>query len=316
MTPEVKFSKGTIKSTIKAVVVLCIILWILSGTYVIKADEAGVVRRFGVVLPAPVTPGIHYHFPYPISKVTRLQVTQVSSLAVGFVAEGDGEGTPYVGQEKAEFLTGDENIIHCQAVVKWSISDPIAYVTSSADAKLLLRNLAEGALLFELGMTSVDDAFQKRGRILENVSARLAAPIQELNIGIGVVSVDLKQLAPPSSVANSFKEVASAREDAARLIHEAEGYQNEAMPKARADARQLRTSAQAYKEKMINQATGDADRFSLLYAEYKKNPSVTTQRLYLESMEQVLPRLQKYVLGTKAGERAAKVTMFMDEIRN
>ena len=304
-----------IQQTVKVVLAICAFMWLISGVYAIRAEEEGVIRQFGRVQPTPVKPGIHYHFPAPISKVFKLKVTQVNSMNVGFVPEEKEEsGFFSLSDELAEFLTGDENIILCKLVVQWSISDPIAYVTSSIQPEKLLKEMVESSLMAELAITPVDEALtNKRVQILNNVKRRLAQPINDMNIGIGIVAIDLRELTPPLTVANAFKEVASAREDAARLVHEAEGYQNEAFPKARGKAQKQITDAESYRQKIINQAKGDAGRFELLYAEYKKSPSITRERLFLENMELVLPRIKKYVLGTKASEKAAKITLFMDE---
>ncbi len=303
--------------TLRVVAVLILILWLLSGVYVIKPEEAGVVRSFGNVFPTPDKPGFHYHLPYPLTSVTRLKVTQINSLPVGFSSEEQKTGVALsFEEEKAEFLTGDDNILHCMLAVQWSISDPIAYVVSSQDPQGLLRAQAETALMAEIGVTSVDDALtSKRVRIINNVKKRLSDSMDGLSSGIGIVAVDLKKLAPPASVAGAFKEVASAREDAARLVHEAEGYQNEAFPKARGQSTRQEAEASAYLAKVVNRANGEAERFEMLLTEYQKNPSLTSQRLYLETMDEVLPRLKKYVLGTEAAEKTATITLFMDEIQ-
>ena len=309
----------TIGPSLRGVALVCLLMWVVSGIYVVKADEAGVVRQFGRVLPIPEKPGIHYHLPYPISAVTRPKVTQVKSLAIGFdPTQDETTFTSPIANEQAEFLTGDDNIIQCKLIVQWSISDPIAYTVASQTPETLLLSLAESSMMEELGGTTVDDALtSKKVAILNNLKGRVSTELDRLNVGIGLVALDLKELAPPATanVAHAFKDVASAREDAARMIHESEGYRNEAFPKARGEAVKLRADADAYKNRVVNLATGDAERFSLLRAEYQKSPSVTRRRLFLETMDEVMPRLKKYLLGTPAGERATKVTLFMDEIK-
>lgn len=305
---------GPLLSTIQMVIFLSLLMWVFSGIYVIKADQAGVIRRFGKMMPLAVKPGIHYHFPYPIDSVTRLPLTKVHSLAIGFDPKIKDERDLF-SQEQSEFLTGDENIIHCRLLVQWSISDPIAYITSIENPNELLVYLTENTLMTKLGITSVDDALTRnRVQITNNVKQELDWQLSIMNVGISVVAVDLNSMSPPASVANAFKEVASAREDAARMIHVAQGYQNEAKPKSLGDARSMITLARAHEEKVVNTATGDAQRFTLLLKEYRKSPSLTRQRLWLETMEKTYPRMIKYMLGTKAAEKASSVTLFMDEL--
>ncbi len=313
MNMNILKDKNPISSTVKIVLVLSLVMWIISGTYVIKADEAGAVKRFGKMVPVSVTPGIHYHFPYPIDSVIRLPVTKVNSLAIGFNPEIDDE-LDLTTSEMSEFLTGDENIIHCQLTVQWSISDPIAYLSSSDDPVKLLNYLAQTIIMRELGKTSVDGALTKnRNSILNNVKTALDHQLNIMNIGIGIITVDLNRMMPPYSVAAAFKEVASAREEAASLIHDAEGYQNEAKPKSLGDAHKMLTDAKAHHNKVINMAQGDAQRFLLLLAEYRKSPALTRQRLWLETMERVYPKMSKYILGTKRAEKTSSITLFTDE---
>lgn len=312
-------NQGPIAKTLRVVAVLALVLWAVSGIYVVKADEAGVVWCLGRVLPIPVKSGIHYHWPYPIAKVTKPKVTQIKSLAIGFDPTEPAKPllTP-LSNEQAEFLTGDENIIHCKLIVQWSICDPIAYSLRAVEPEKLLRVQVESALMAELGVARIDEALtDQKAAILLSLKRRIAQQLEVLEAGVGVIAIDLKELAPPSTanVAHAFKDVASAREDAARMTHEAEGYRNEAFPKARGQAQQRITEARAYHERVANQAKGDAERFSLLYTAYRENPSVTRRRLYLETVDRVMPRMKKYLLGTKAGERATTITVFMDEIK-
>lgn len=331
-----------ILKTVRTVFVLSILLWVVSGIYIVKADEAGVVRRFGKILPIIMKPGIHYHLPFPVESVIKPRVTEVKSLQIGFPISmekpdkfgalkksreeiyGALEGIAVKNEnyfpapasdEQSEFLTGDENIIHGRLILQYSISDPIAYLTSTNDIGRLLRAVTESSFTAELGISTVDDALTSgKVRIINNIRRRVQNSLDETNAGIGVVAVDLKDLVPPAQVEDAFKDVFSARGDAARMVHEAEGAMNEALPKARGDAERMVAAADAYRMEVVNHATGDADRFNHLCAEYRKSPLETRNRLYLEAMDQVMPRVKKYLLGTKAGEKATKVTLFMDDL--
>lgn len=318
------------------------LLWVLSGIYVIKADEMGVVRRFGKIMPVGSQPGIHYHLPYPVETVAKPRVTEVKSLKVGAdtsweqqrdlpdlkkikseivdAYEGDsnirqGFFAKPIESEQSEFLTGDENIIHAQLILQWSISNPIAYLSIGKDVEQLLSGLAESTFTKLIGSVSVDEALtSQKAQILNQFRRNIQDKIDAMGLGVGVVAVDLVQLKPPKNVEEAFKEVASAKGDAARLIHEAEGYQNESLPKARSESNAAIASAQAYFDQVVHKAIGDSQRFVLILTEYKRNPAQTRKRLYMEAMDTVLPRMKKYFMATKGGEKATKITLFMDEL--
>ena len=309
-----------IRSTIKVLLILIAAIWVLSGIFVVNADEAAVIRILGRVQPGVLEPGIHYHFPYPISSATTLKAREVKTLNIGF--EQQKEQTTEEKQElfyffsdwRSEFLTGDENIIHGKVTVQWSIADPVAYLTAVQEPMRLLEDIAREYMMRELGAMEVDEALtNKKLAIVTNLRSHLQQRLNEIGTGIVVVVVTMNELGPPKTVAASFKDVASAKGDANRMIHEAEGDQNERLPAARGQAQQLRTEAASYKERVINQAQGDAARFDLLYQEYKKNPSVTRQRLYLEAMEEVMPRVKKYTLSSDTATDTTRVTIFLNE---
>ncbi|NLH50602.1 MAG: FtsH protease activity modulator HflK [Myxococcales bacterium] len=332
----------SVRKTARTVLMICVLLWLVSGLYIVKADEAGVVRRFGRVLPIIMKPGIHYHLPYPLESLVRPRTTEVKSMPIGFPVAPKADGDfktleksrqeiygameevavksenfypALASDEQSEYLTGDENIIHGRLILQYSISDPIAYLTAVSDIEALLRNVTEAAFMAELGATSVDDALTSgKVAIINNIRRAIQTRLDEIGAGIAVVAVDLRDLVPPREVENAFKDVFSARGDAARMIHEAEGAMNEALPQARGEAERTVASAEAYQLEATNHATGDAERFNHLFVEYHKSPAETRKRLYLETMSQVFPRMKKYFLGTKAGEKSTKVTLFMDEL--
>jgi modulator of FtsH protease HflK len=310
----------SLRGTFRGVLIVSMILWITSGIYVVKADEAGVVRVFGKVQPVPVSPGVHYHWPFPIASVDRPKVTQVKSLSIGFTPEGsESEKDFYVStymDEQSEFLTGDQNIIHAKLIVQWSISDPIAFLTQADNPKALLKSTTEAAIAVELSRSAVDDALTSgKVAVINNIRRNVQDRLDALETGVGIVTVDLKELTPPAAVASAFKDVASARGDAARMVHEAEGYENEGLPAARGKAGKMIGASEGYRNEVVRRATGDAERFTLLLTEYRKNPSVTEKRLILETMDEVMPRMKKYLMATQAGERAARMTLFMDELQ-
>jgi modulator of FtsH protease HflK len=319
MAPKSKYSK--LARTLKFLALLCVPLWAISGIYVVNADEKAVVHIFGKVSPQVIGPGIHYRMPYPIATVVKLNANEIKTLLVGRSAPVSGQGRPvedgpdYLYSDwQSEFLTGDENILHGKVTVQWSISDPVAYLTALRAPEEAMRSMAEEILMKKLSSMRVDDAFtSKKLEIIANMREVLGQRLDAVGAGIVVVAVSVGDMAPPRTVAASFKDVASARGDANRVLHEAEGDRNERIPKARGRAQKLTSASEAYREKVINEARGDADRFSLLLAEYKKNPSVTWRRLYLETMEEVLPRVKKYTIADDAAQKATTLTLFLND---
>ncbi len=312
---------SNVKRTFRLLAVLGVALWVISGIYVVNADQKAVVRVFGKVSPRAIESGIHYRVPYPVSAVMKLNANEIKTLVVGVSASPSGQDTlsednlvSLYSDWQSEFLTGDENILHSKVTVQWSISDPIAYLTVMQRPEETMRGMAEETLMKQLGSMHVDDALTSRKlEIIANMRELLGQRLDALGAGIVVVAVSVGDMAPPRTVAAAFKDVASARGDANRVVHEAEGDRYERIPRARGRAQKRKSKAEAYKEKVINEARGDADRFSLLLSEYKKNPSITWRRLYLETMEEILPRMKKYTIADDAAQKATTITLFLND---
>jgi membrane protease subunit HflK len=270
-------------------------LWILSGVYLVAPDQQAVVTRFGAVVEPRVFPGIHYALPWPVDSVAKLKVQQLQRLVIG----GDlpdgvlGRTQPLISQ----FLTGDQNIINMRVVVQYSVSVPTDYLFRSQDATRAVGAAVEAELARRVAHKGVDAILTtEKAAIQEEVRAAAQARINDYGSGVLISTVNIDSVTPPAEASDAFRDVASARADASRIVNEAEGYANDVVPKARGEARQLLESAQAYRERKINEATGDAARFSAVAAEYAKAAHVTGERLYMETMEQILPRIRKLIV--------------------
>jgi len=270
-------------------------LWLLSGVYIVSADQQAVVTRFGQVIEPRVFPGIHISLPWPIDRVTRLKVRQLQRLVVG----GDlpdgvlGRTQPLASQ----FLTGDQNIINLRAVVQYSVDMPADYLFHSQDVARGVTSAVETELARRIGRRTVD-AVLTTDKIAIQEEARVAAQklIDAYGAGVRVASINIESMTPPPDAAEAFRDVASARADAARIYNEALGYANDEIPKARGEAQQMTESAAAYKETKIDEANGDAARFNLVADEYARASAVNGRRLYLETLEQVLPKIKKLIV--------------------
>ena len=284
-------------------------LWLLSGIYIINPDEQGVVLRFGKY-ERTEGPGPHYAWPVPIETVYKPQVTQVLRSEVGFRSVGQSatfqQGQVRTIPEEASMLTGDENIVNVQFSVQYKISDPVQYLFNVSAPAALVRNAAEAAMREVIGNSQIDSAITDGKLKIQSEATQLLQQIlNRYGAGIHVIAVQLQDVHPPQDVIEAFKDVASAREDKSRIINEAEAYRNELLPKARGQAAAMRNQAEAYSATRVRNAEGDASRFDALRVEYEKAPKVTKQRLYYETMEDILAGAgEKVLMDGAAAARA------------
>ena len=202
-------------------------------------------------------------------------------------------------------LTGDENIVNVQFSVQYKISNPVEYLFNVVDQPALVRNAAEAAMREVIGNSQIDSAITDgKLKIQSDATQLLQQILNRYAAGIQIIAVQLQDVHPPKDVIDAFKDVASAREDKSRIINEAEAYRNELLPKARGQAAAIRNEAEAYAAKRVQTAKGEADRFSALRTEYEKAPKVMEQRLYYETVEEILSgSKEKVLMDTGAAER-------------
>ena len=269
-----------------------LLLWLLTGIYIVKADQQAVVTRFGGVVEPRVMPGIHMALPWPIDRVARLKVQQLQRLVIG--GELPDTVTGRAQPLQSQFITGDQNIISMRVVVQYSVGVPADYLFRNENVARSVGAAVETAMAQRIANRNVDAILTTEKQSIQD-EARAAAQklINDYRAGVQLSSINIESVTPPPEAADAFRDVASARADSARIVSEAQGYANDLLPKARGQAQQLIEAGQAYKEKKINEAQGDASRFTQVAAEYEKASAVNGQRLYLETMEQILPRIKK-----------------------
>ena len=289
--------------------VAAVVLWLLSGIYIVNPDEQGVVLRFGRY-DRTVDPGPHYALPAPFETVYKPQVTQVLRSEVGFRSVGQSatfqQGQVRTIAEEASMLTGDENIVNVQFSVQYKISDPVQYLFNVSAPTALVRNAAEAAMREVIGNSEIDSAITDGKLKIQSEATQLLQQILDrYGAGIQIIAVQLQDVHPPKEVIDAFKDVASAREDKSRIINQAEAYRNELLPKARGQAAAMKNQAEAYSATRVRNAEGDAERFNALRVEYDKAPKVTKQRLYYETMEDILAGSgEKVLMDGAAASRA------------
>ncbi|WP_029898754.1 FtsH protease activity modulator HflK [Desulfohalovibrio reitneri] len=295
----------------KLIILLVIIVWALTGIYIVEPDETGVVLRFGE-FSRYTTSGPHYHLPYPIERVYTPKVTQVQSIEVGFRTPGRSTGNynpsnARLVPDESLMLTGDENIINVQFIVQFKIKDAMNYLFNVVNPTETVHNAAEAAMREVIGKNKIDSALTAgKLQIQQECQLLLQEILDRYKVGLHVLSVQLQDVHPPDEVVDAFKDVASAREDRSRIINEAEAYSNDILPKARGQAAAIVNEAQAYKESEVLGAKAGAARFEAVLEEYVKAPDVTRKRYFIETMEDILSKdgAKKMILSDEAAKRA------------
>jgi membrane protease subunit HflK len=285
-----------------ALAVLAVVLWAASGIYAVAPEQRGVVLRFGKVVEQEVAPGIHYHLPWPFERVERPRTTEVRSLNVAF------DEAKETGGENDAMLTGDENLVLATLLLQYTIKSPSDFLLSTADPEALLVQLTRDAAIVRFAGIGVDEALTTARQELQlRLRDDVQAASDELGLGVRLNALQIQRLDPPSPVARAFKDVGSAREDRHKLVEEAQGESNRRLPAARGEAERMRSEAEASAKEAVDHARGDADRFLAAWAEYRKARSVTAQRIYLETIESVLPRVRKIISDPRAEQNVAGV---------
>ncbi len=297
--PQLKFSKGLFG----IISVLVIVLYLASGIFVVAPDEQGVVKRFGKFIRIE-SPGLNYHLPFPIETVLTPAVTQVKRVEIGFRTITFGPPARYREiPAEALMLTGDENIVSAEAIVQYKIKDPVNYLFNIILPEQTVRSAAEATLRQVIGERKIDEALTVgKYEIQEETKRLLQELLDSYKAGILIVAVQLQDVNPPKEVQDAFKDVASAKEDKSRYINQAQGYRNDLIPKARGEAVKMTKEAEGYKIERIKKAEGDVAKFNSILIEYKKGESITQARLYLETMEEILPNMNKVIVDLEENQ--------------
>ena len=278
--------------------------WLITGIYRVQSDEQGVVLRFGE-WNRTTAPGLHVAWPYPIETVETPKVTRNNRVEVGFRAVGDNTvGRAEIGRqvpEEALMLTGDENIVDINFSVFWQIADAGKFLFNVRSPETTIKAVAESTMREIIGQTPIALALAEgRAKIQGAVQERMQKTLDDYGAGVNVKEVQLLKVDPPNEVIDAFRDVQRARADQERLRNEAEAYRNDIIPRARGDAERLTQEAEAYKQEVVARAQGDAERFDSVYAAYASAKDVTRQRIYLETLEEVLRNASKVIIDKDA----------------
>lgn len=273
-------------------------IWALTGIYVVGPGERGIVLTFGK-LTAQTEPGLRYRVPWPVQSREIVDIAGVRRAEIGFRTIRNQIHT--VPQESL-MLSGDENIVDVQLIIQYLVRNPVLFLYRVRDGQKILHSAAEVALRSAVGQNTIDFTMTEgRVEVQDRVKKYLQRLLDEYETGLQVTEARLLVVDPPEQVRDAFHDVVRAWEDRERLIREAEGFREEVVPRARGEAAQMVLASEAYRQQRLIRAQGDAARFLSLLEEYRKAPTVTRERLYLETMERVLPSTEKFILATGAG---------------
>ncbi len=282
---------------IAAALAVLLLLWLASGFYRVQPDEQGVVLRFGAYTRTTL-PGLNYHLPWPIESVERPAVTRINRVDIGY-RSGSGDGASLSGRDTARadigeeslMLTGDENIIDINAAVFWRIRDGSTFLFNTRNPQTTVKSAAESVLREVIGRTPIQPALtDARASIEAAVTTGVQAVLDQYGAGVEITQVQLQRVDPPPAVIESFRDVQRANTDADRMRNEAESYHNDIVPRARGDAARIIAEADATRQANIAEATGQAQRFSSVLQAYQSAKDVTLQRLYIETMQEILSK--------------------------
>ena len=292
---------GSLKGIVLLVAAV-IVIWASSGIYRVNPGEQGVEMLFGKFVKR-TGPGLHFWAPSPIGDVIKPNVERTNSINIGYRGVGDVEraGTRDVSEESL-MLTSDQNIIDIDFVVQWRIKNAADYLFNIRDPQATIKIAAESSMREVIGQTPLEEAITtKRQMVQQETKDLLQKILDQYGAGVAIAEIQLQAADPPKEVIDAFNDVQRAKQDQERSVNEATAYKNDIVPRANGQAQKMIQDAEAYREKVIKEAQGEAKRFLSVYETYLGAKDVTTRRLFLERMQQVLKASEKVIIDKGQG---------------
>lgn len=289
---------GRARGTFVLAILVLVGLGLWTAYYTVPSDSVAVVQRFGKYL-KDVPPGLHFKLPLGVDTATIVPVKRQLKQEFGFTTPGatDPFQSPLDGKRETEMVTGDLNAALVEWVVQYRISDPVKFLFEVRQPGATLRHVSESVMREVVGDRTVDEVITI-GR--QEIETEALVKMQELSskyaMGISIDQVQLKNINPPRPVQESFNEVNQAQQEKEKLINEARRDYNKVIPLAEGEKDQRIREADGYRLKRINEAEGDVARFSALLAEYSKAPEVTRRRIYIETLQDVMPAIHSMII--------------------
>ena len=284
--------RGLRPPAVGAIAALAFLAWILTGLYIVQANEEAVITRFGGYTRS-VGPGLHFHLPVPIEKAELVPVTNQNKTVIGGAA---GAAAP----DESLMLTGDENIVDLSFTVQWHVSDAAQYLFKVRDPDDAVKAVAESAMREVVGRTALKSILTNgRGDVQIQTAALMQKILDHYHAGVSIDAVQIQNANPPEEVVPAYQDIARAGQDAQSAINDANTYRNRVVNEAKGEASKIIQASEGYKVQVVREAQGQAARFDQLYAQYRHAPAVTRERLYIETMQEVLSHNRKVVIEAK-----------------
>ncbi len=287
---------GAVRLIIIGIVVL---YGVFTSWFTIAAEEVGVILRFGKYV-RTVQPGLNFKLPFGVEKVYKVAVEKQQNEEFGFRTEKAGTRTLYSSKNftgESLMLTGDLNAAEVEWVVQYRISDPYNYLFRVRNANQTFRDMNEAVMRAVVGDRTINEVLTEGRLEIESTAERMLQEMcDQYEVGLKIIQVVLQDVNPPNQVKDAFNEVNKAEQEKEKLINQARSAYNQVIPKARGEAQQTIQEAKGYALERVNKARGDAANFNAVYRAYLKAPEVTRQRIYLETLGKILPRVGKKVI--------------------
>lgn len=302
--------------TVVAVVIVLIVAW--SGFFQVGPEEAGVITRFGKYTKT-VMPGLNFKIPFA-EKVYKVPVERQQKLEFGFRTTSANVRSQYTKsgtEDESLMLTGDLNLADVEWVVQFRVNDPYKYLFKVRNPESTLRDISEATVRQVVGDRTVNEVLTVgRTEIASNVQQQMQTISNDYQLGLRIEQVVLQDVNPPGPVKDAFNAVNQAQQEKETLINQAKSEYNKVIPKARGQAEETIQQAEGYAVERVNNAQGEVARFNELYTEYVKAPEVTQQRIYMETLQEVLPRLGNKIITDQEGNNVLPLLqMQMDNVK-
>jgi membrane protease subunit HflK len=279
-------------------------LWLASGFYTIQPGENGVIQRFGALNRTKTTEGLGYRMPWPIETLNKVSVSQMRRMEIGFAQSPGRPGTTQKQDlpDESLMLTSDANIVDLDMIVLWNIKSAEDFLFNIEDPDNTIKKVAESAIREVVGQTEMFQLItQARAQVAQRARDIMMKNLDEYHSGVYVSQILIQEAEVHPDVQEAFQDVQSAKQDAQDVQNRAEAYRQDILPRARGEAIRMGQEAQGYKLASVAKATGEAARFDAMYQSYLGAKDVTRDRIYIETMENVLGTAQKIILDDKAG---------------